>query len=44
MKSLGIGGGSSLLISVNNGKLILIKAEDGEGEIKNPVAKSQLKA
>lgn len=44
MKSLGIGGGSSVSISVNNGKLILIKAEDGEGVIKNLETKIHLKA
>ena len=34
LKSLGIGGGSSVLISVNDGKLILIKAKDCEGVLK----------
>jgi len=43
MKSLGIVGGSSVLISVSNGKLIMIKAEDGEAETKIPAPKTQLK-
>jgi hypothetical protein len=43
LKSLGIGGGSSVLISVNDGKLILIKAKDCEGVLKNPETRLHLK-